>query len=85
MYPNIPSLGGAWGGSHYLLNGLLHRLRWLNVATILLLLLCHTLSGTGHSLLHILVALVDDLLYPLLRLERLEGLLPVAIEEHKQI
>ena len=67
-----------------LLDSLLHGLTRL-LREIFLLLLCHTLSGTGHSLLHILVALVDDLLYPLLRLERLEGLLPVAIEEHKQI
>ena len=65
-----------------LLNRFEHRLGW-KTAGILLLLLRHTLSGTGHRLPHVLTPLVDDLLDPRLRLHNAlhAGLIPI---EHEQ-
>ena len=68
-----------------MLDSFLHGFRWFDVATIFLLLFCHTFSGTFHRLLHILITLVDNLLYPRLRLEHLQRFLLVTIEEHKQV
>ena len=65
-------------------DSILHGLTRL-LAEVFLLPLSHALSGTGHGLLHVLVALVDDLLHPRLRFEHGQRLLLVAIEHDEQI
>ena len=61
-----------------------HRLA-RHTAGVLLLLLRHALSGTGHCLGHILIALLDDLLHPRLCLDNLLHLSSVSVQHKQQV
>ncbi len=70
--------------ARHLLDGLLHTRRgvWMQGALLLLLV---KFIGTLHRLLHVLVALVNDFLYPRLLFQHQQRLFLVAVGHQQQV